>query len=568
MTEHRPWKLVAPWYRWGRQEARQGVPPRQTRPVFQKFDDADFVKGFTKDPQRSLVFKEDIDRVFDVELTDAPSLTSAPFGGRFTRLYAPKLDGDGDRLAQDAALVPTGIRKLYLETHKRYYLIVCELHCDAPGFPSATADQVCQAGFVVRRWSFNVPSESKPAVVEALRGIHKIQAELSHLDGTAPVGGLAAKRRARLIEKMQADGTLESKIIELGVDLRKARAELRTMTAGAGIEPKYEGWKPSQFENIGSWEPVEQTPRTIEESTFPLYPLFADPNLPEHSAMGKAIYFGVVPTSGFDTDARGESRFDDETLYEIRTFVRRHKPECPRLDEAPDCEGEVVWSEPTESYRLAGPSDLTGTSQRPVTIRMPNLAELAAQAAAFPRRNFSPVKVVQPQSLNFSVEDGKAGDAGIGGKQICFFSIPLITIVAWFLLKLFLPIVVFLFGLYFLLKFRFCIPPSVAIDGGLKTQLDALPPGIDVDADFDVSLGLSFTAAELNATLTAAVANHSDLDIPAVTSELEGFSNAALHPLGESIEETDRVPDDEPDAAGVDLEGGLEFEPRVEVTSA
>ena len=145
MIEPRPWNLVAPWYHWHRQLAELGLPPRQTRPVFQKFDHSDFVKGFTKDPQRSLKFQDDVDRVFNVKLTDVPKPVSGPFVGKFTRIYAP------NKVPKNTSLIPTGIRKIYLDTHKRYYLVVCELHCDAPGFPMTTPDQVCQAGFVVRR---------------------------------------------------------------------------------------------------------------------------------------------------------------------------------------------------------------------------------------------------------------------------------------------------------------------------------------------------------------------------------------------------------------------------------
>lgn len=56
----------------------------------------------------------------------------------------------------------------------------------------------------------------------------------------------------------------------------------------------------------------------------------------------------------------------------------------------------------------------------------------------------------------------------MGGPAICFFSIPLITIIASFVLNLFLPIVVLLFNLWFLLALRFCIPPSFSIAGGFR----------------------------------------------------------------------------------------------------
>ena len=44
-------------------------------------------------------------------------------------------------------------RKIFLPTHSRFYLIVFELHCDRPGFPSVRRECVAQAGFVVRRWA-------------------------------------------------------------------------------------------------------------------------------------------------------------------------------------------------------------------------------------------------------------------------------------------------------------------------------------------------------------------------------------------------------------------------------
>ena len=170
--------------------------------------------------------------------------------------------------------------------------------------------------------------------------------------------------------------------------------------------------------------------------------------------------------------------------------MRRHKPECPRKDQAPDCPGELVWSEPTESYKLASHNDLVGTAQRPITIQMPDLGELAAQVGGLPLNQFAPVKVVQPQRLDFTVKDGKAEEPSVGPSQICFFAIPLITIVAFFVLKLFLPVVVFLFGLFFLLSLKFCIPPSISISAGLKAELDALPGGIDVDAGLSASVAL------------------------------------------------------------------------------
>src|SRR6185436_16719118 len=157
MIEHaRPWKLIAPWYYWQRQVS-QGVAKtvRETRPAIQKFEKPNFADGFMLQPQHWLVYGED-DFVYTYELVDAPPVDAGPLKKFATSLWAPRVAG---KLAPKKAeakkrvdpVTQTGVRKLFLDIHKRYYGVVCELHCDAPGLPRATFDQVCQAGFVVRK---------------------------------------------------------------------------------------------------------------------------------------------------------------------------------------------------------------------------------------------------------------------------------------------------------------------------------------------------------------------------------------------------------------------------------
>lgn len=577
MIDTREWKLVAPWYRWDRQLAELKLSPRQTRPVFQKFDQSDFVKGFTRDPQRSLKFDGTIDVVSRVSLTDAPQApTPGPFAGKFTRLFVQK-PASGPAVAKDATLVSTGIRKLYLDTHKRSYLVVCELHCDAPGFPTATPDQVCESGFVVHRRSLSFPNGAKKEATQLLKNVVAIQSEIAYYNQTSPARGLSAKRRSMTVTKLKKEGKFEETINSLNAKLTAARAEIVKWKDANGVVQVHEGWVAGEFENIGSWQYVDETPAQLTESTYPLYRLFPDPNIPDHSAKGRNIYFGVVPTSSLDTDESGNARFDSDTLYEIRCYVRRHKPDCPRRDEKPDCPGELVWSAPTESYRLATPSDLVGTSQRPITIQMPDLAELAAQVKGLPLKKFSPVKVVQPQGLKFSVDDGKATGGEVGPQQICFISIPLITIVAMFVFNLFLPIIVFLFNLYFLLALKFCIPPSFSLSGGLQAELDAVAPAIQLDASFSVdanfSLGLegggTFNQTDLKTNLKNNLAGNVGITATNDTKKLNDFSNSALLPVGDVLNEVDKlaasVSAGTSAAAGIDLTGSLEYEPRVEV---
>ena len=109
MTNH-PLRLVGPWYRW----QRPGLPSsgRVSRPVFQKYDGATFVAEFLKDPQHSLKF---LTEDFVHEVKPLAPLNPATYKGKPRRL-------------SDFGYLPTTTRKLFLDTHKRFYLVVCELH--------------------------------------------------------------------------------------------------------------------------------------------------------------------------------------------------------------------------------------------------------------------------------------------------------------------------------------------------------------------------------------------------------------------------------------------------------
>ena len=591
------WKLVAPWYRWQRQFDADGSKPWQTRPVFQKFDQNDYVKVFTADPQRSLKFLPIDDTVFKTSLKDVAPLAGVfPPPDRFTKLYAPKNADGSPPKAREARMVPTGIRKLYLPTHKRFYLVVCELHCYVAGFPMVTRDQVCQSGFVVRRRVMSIPAANQK---KALKDLDKIQGHLNNINAdiaywmeTAPATGRKAKQRAADVKKAKANGTFAGKLKDLEFQREFEETKLAGWKKQYGVVTKLEGWIPTFFdqpgaaekqplENVGSWQTVEETAQPLkgeafpkDEAYFPLFALFPDPNIPKHSGKGRNIYFGPVPASSFDTDQSGKARFDSDVTYEIRCFVRRHKAGCPRLDKTPDCHGPIIWSEPTEVYKLAPATDLLGTSNRPITIKMPDFTELAAQVAALPANKLAPVRVEKPQSMNFQIDDGKAGGGGIGGFQICFFSIPLITIIAMFVLQLFLPIVVFLFGLFFLLALKFCIPPSLSASAGLTAKLDVLMPkleldaSIDVDVEFDAALelDLGFNIDDLNEDFLSGIPlEHGITD---TDGQLKQFSNEALLPIGKNIYEAKSMvgEDGKPKAeAGVDITASVDYEPRVEV---
>jgi hypothetical protein len=500
-----PLRLVAPWWHWplrgstdpgypGDPEDRRAV--RVSRPVFQKYDTADLVNTFLADPQRRLAWVPSSDEVWSVLRTRTGAL---PVRRR------------------------TGVRKLFLSTHHRHYLVVVSLHCDLPGFPRSGAADVCEAGLVVRRRS--VPGGSDGELAQAVRRLTvargmriAVEHRLERLDRPA-AGSLGARVRS---------ATLEARLSVLRGQEDDAAAEVRSFAPATSDPPDprvLEGWFPlgadtsggvsvlpacpgdapvTPLSGRGRWEATDEVPEQLTEAGFPLHRLTPDPTDPTHDAAGEAIWFAVLPTGSADLDPDGQPRFDDGHSYEIRCFVRRHRAECPR--DGRHCGCPVTWSEPSEAYQLASHTDLEGTSLRPATVQLPDLTQLRADAArlgtgAAGLRFRSP-----PHSeLSFTSEDTTAtraaGSRGAGANsdfKVCSFSIPLITIVAFFVFSLFLPIVVLVFQLWFLLALRFCIPPDVEISAELSASLDTV-------GEADAALTAAFDAGLDQAGLDAAV---------------------------------------------------------------
>ncbi len=448
-TDRHPWTLTGPWYRW--KDPSDSNVGRQERPAFQKYDSSDLVREFLADPQRSLKFIEPDDIVQQI---------------------IPRPAGSGPRYG----MTSTGLRKLYLDTHKRFYLVVCELHCDEPGFPNTTRDAVCEAGFVVRRRQILMSDPARQAVRKPLQAIAWNQARLAQLEEMPPGMKLGARLGVRA---------------GIETSFRTAQSQLEAVALEHGVRFVKQGWVPGTAKGVGSWQETAPLPQSIDEQIFPLYPLVPDPAIKDHSSGGRTLYFGLVPTGSSATDTRGNPQFDDRSLYEIRCFVRRHHFPCPKLGRRNDCHGALMWSLPTEPYQLAAPFDLTGTSHRPINILMPDLPALEAQAARLKPGQGAPVRLISPAASNLpfslSGSDPSSASPGAPNAAICSFSIPLITLVASFVFRLFLPIVTLLFGLWFLLKLKFCIPPSLELNAGLALQLDAIG-GIDTEFDADLKI--------------------------------------------------------------------------------
>ncbi len=446
--EHK-WYLVGPWYRWHSEEDPHGN--KRSRPILQKYPDSDLVEQFLKNPQHSLKY----------------------------------LDED-----QTAAKR----RKIFLDTHSRFYLVVCALHCDSVGFPKVKRDRVCEAGFVVRRRQTPIPEDLKPEVESLLRDIAYQKARLKKVQGKrkqAASGGLGNRLRQGVDSAIACSKQGAGE--KFGARLNQSRQTLSKLLLEAGVETVVEGWRQSAA-NVGNWiRQDDETPETVSERIYPLYPLIPDAADAAHPSGQQSLWYGLLPVGSAAVDADANPQFDDRSVYEVRCFVRHHRPQCPKTNERNDCKGDLVWSSATEAYQLAPHFDLLGTSNRTTTIQAPDLRALQEQVEDpnFQMGQGLGMAIATPPGSGLPIETDADGNPKAGTPSaypsICFFAIPLITIVAMFLLRLFLPIVVFLFGLWFLLRLKLCILPTVDID--LGAELDAgLEGELALQADLDLAV--------------------------------------------------------------------------------
>ncbi|GAB2708173.1 hypothetical protein [Aliiglaciecola aliphaticivorans] len=487
-TAEHPWKLVAPWYRpsslGGYTDSNTAIN-RFSAPIIQKYADTNFANNLVDEPQHSLRFNSED---FVQPVSTNPNQVITP-------------------IEHAQSLSPL---KLYLDTHSRFYVVMCELHCDVAGFPQVTRDKVCEAGFVVRRRVPIISPELKDKVNTLLAQRSQLQNDLNKINiqtktaqlnedqDSINISRLFKTNSARLFSGLQS-GTTEN----LTQKLQDISTQLTQMTATGDFKVELQGWLPSDLKGVGNWQATEETPEQLIEQVIPLYPLIADPTKSEHSAHGRTLWFGVIPTSLGDVDGNNNPRFDDSDLYEIRCFVRRHHSQFPRQTNHSDCCGDLIWSQPTESYQIAAHFDLDGTSHRPVNIKLPDLPAIREQVNNAPPGRGANARIIAPpeSSLNFATDNMDMPQGGEpltrAGQQICFFSIFLFFIVAMFLFRLFLPILLFIFNLWFLLKLKFCIPPSFQFDAGLVASLDFDGSfGADFDASIEahVELMTDFTA--------------------------------------------------------------------------
>jgi hypothetical protein len=146
-------------------------------------------------------------------------------------------------------------------------------------------------------------------------------------------------------------------------------------------------------------------------------------------------------------------RFQDATrLYRVRMFFRIK-------GETPNCPPQLVWSCYSEPFRLGAWYESSGRAVAPVP--MPDPFDPNAMKNAKPTSSFavSPKLMTAMQGANLtSLSAGTApsGGAGLSLTWICSFSIPLITICAFFVLNIFISLLNIVF--FWMAFIKICIP--------------------------------------------------------------------------------------------------------------
>lgn len=458
--------LRAPWY----VRQRDGLDlrsPRSRRPELQMYDSSSFSDQLLRDPADSVEFGSD--DLWSYPVPVVPDLNDK------TRL----------RLAT-SALVTTNLRKLYQPMHQRFYVVVVEVFCDAPGLPRAGSHDDISVAFRMRRMHTTVTGKRRPS----RRVAAALVTELAKAQGKE-----VADTDPDLRDLWWADAAWRRRFEE---DQKQDLAKIDCHT-------DYQQWLVSKKTGAGRWrtlgDELDQVDLESEEQEE-THQMWRLPPRERDQACGAAstrsLWFGLVPTfSGEHWQAhnlRGEltvqPKLDDHAIFEIECVVSQPHPTDPGR-----CPPRTWVSAPTEPFRLATPMDPDGTKNRTVTITLPDLRNLAARAGQ--RQGPGGVRVVTPPGSQMvfnpfnGVPKSGAGRIGAGG-GICTFALELFFIVAFFLFLMFLPIVVLAFQLWWMLALRFCIPPSI----GFSAMADFLATGkLITDAGFDANMKVELDIA-------------------------------------------------------------------------
>lgn len=461
----------APWY----ERERHGVTvndARSLRPVIQKYDKTDFVARLVADPQDSLIFTVDDRWSYPVPVT----------------FPAP---GTGRQRFATSRLVTTRLRKLYQPSHDRFYTIVVELFCDAPGLPRAGKHDDIAVKFVLRRRNTSVHGNKAQVQKLARELMLDLLAQQSpvlaldeaHTDDGADVKDFKERRVGDREDLWWADELARERFEEDHRDL------LHAVTAHTSNQ----AWLFDSKTGVGRWADLDaERADTETEQAIPMWRLPAEPCDQDRT---RSLWFGVVPTYSSEhwndpslpQSERNVPKLDERAIYEIVCIATQAPP--PGREQCPPKTWESVATEP---FRLAPPYDPDGTKNRRVSITAPDLRQLAARAG----RPAGPggLSISTPPGSQFKFDPfgsfpSVGGSIGAGGGA-CTFAFELFFLVALFLFSMFLPIVVFAFQLWWLLALRFCFPRLSVSMNALATFFGGTTAMAAADANAKANLDL------------------------------------------------------------------------------
>ena len=365
-----------------------------------------------------------------------PTTTTSTASTRLPILPArsPRSEREQDRASSltRTSAVTTETRKLFLPAHQRYYLVALELHCDAAGLPvGRRRDQIARPASCVRRRVTDVPAARSRGGDHAGRPDRR--------PGRGAQRSAAARRGPRLdrgacVPVLTQAGACES------VDAARRRRCRRQREGSscqapagdvvgrpAGVD-RGRGLGAESTGNVGGWAPVDGRARRADRGDgLPDVPAGIPTRpTPDHAARVGTIFFGLVPTRSAEIDA-GRARRASTTSTSTRSaasFAAR-----PTADEPLPWRS---WSgaSRTEPFRLASPFDPVGCGQRPVND--PAARPRRAGSARRPARACGCRRAAELASRCSPTGHGAAGgrQRSARAEEICFFAIPLITIVA------------------------------------------------------------------------------------------------------------------------------------------
>ena len=161
-----------------------------------------------------------------------------------------------------------------------------------------------------------------------------------------------------------------------------------------------------------------------------------------------------------------EGRFQDASrLYRLRMFFRVKS-------DHPGCPPQLVWSCYSDPFRIAAWHESSGRVVPPVVLPDPTDPNFLQGLKNKPNSSFAVpaglMNSMQGVTLDGLSKGSGGGGPGISLNWICGFSIPLITICAFFVLNIFLSLLNIIF--FWLPFIKICIPFPIPAPSGSKSS--------------------------------------------------------------------------------------------------